>query len=74
MNKPNFDRPRKKRVLMSVKKAQQKEFPATHWASAVAMLREMNAPAKPQPSEPVQEDFSVTDLDIIRARRLSNQI
>jgi hypothetical protein len=74
MNKANFDHPRRKKGLMSVNKAQQRDFPATHWASAVAMLRAMNTPVKPEPSEPLPEDFSVTDIDVIRARRLSNQI
>jgi hypothetical protein len=66
--------PRKKKSVMSVNKAQQKEFPATDWANAVAMLRSMNTPVTPESSEPLPEDFAGSDLDIVRVRRLLSQI
>jgi hypothetical protein len=70
-----LDHPTKKKSVMSVNKARQKnESPATDWASAVAMLRAMNKPMTPEVSEPLPEDFSASDFDIVRARRLSGQI
>ncbi len=74
MAKTKLNRPRKKKRVMSVNKAQQRELPTTHWAYAVAMLRAMKMPVAPESNEPLPEDFSASDFDIIRARRLSNQI
>ena len=74
MAKTKLDRSRKKKSVMSVTKAQRRGFPTTHWANAVAMLRVMKTPVPPDIDEPLPEDFSASDFDIIRARGRSGQI
>lgn len=74
MAKAKLNRPRKTSRVISVNEAQQREFPTTHWAHAVAMVRSMKMPVAPESNEPLPEDFSASDIDIIGVRRLSNQI
>lgn len=74
MSKAKLDGPRKKTRVMSANKAQQREFPATHWANAVAMQRVMQVQVPSESNEPMPEDCSASDIDIIRVRGLSSQI
>ena len=58
----------------SANSARYKESPTTAWARAVAMVAARSHPAAQESEKQLPEDFSASDFDIIRARRLSNQI
>ena len=59
---------------MSANQAQQKEFPTSHWAHAVAMLIENNKAVAAQADSELSQNSSIDDFDIIRVRRLATQI
>ena len=74
MAEPKLDGQRKVKRGTSANSAHHKESLTTPWAHAVAMLAANSQPALPESDKQLPEDFSASDFDIIRARRLSSQI